>query len=37
MDAPDRVGEIVTAFIADLTGRALHELPSPDESGDLSG
>jgi hypothetical protein len=33
MDSTSRVGEVVTAFVADLTGRALHELPSPDESG----
>jgi hypothetical protein len=34
MDAPDRVGEIVTAFVADLTGKPLHDLPSPHASGD---
>jgi hypothetical protein len=34
MDAPDRVGEIVTAFVVDLTGRPPHELPSPHASGD---
>ena len=34
MDAPDRVGEIVTAFVADLTGQPLHDLPSPQASGD---
>lgn len=33
MDPTSRVGEVVTAFVADLTGHALHELPSPDESG----
>src|SRR6266487_1418468 len=33
MDSTSRVGEVVTAFVADLTGRALHELPPPDESG----
>jgi MOSC domain-containing protein YiiM len=33
MDSTSRVGEVVTAFVADLTGHALHELPSPDESG----
>ena len=33
MDPTSRVGEDVTAFVADLTGHALHELPSPDESG----
>ena len=34
MDTPDRVGEIVTAFVADLTGQPLHDLPSPQASGD---
>jgi hypothetical protein len=34
MDAPDRVGEIVTAFVADLTGQPRHDLPSPQASGD---
>jgi|SRR5579884_313209 len=33
MDSTSRVGEVITAFVADLTGHALHELPSPDESG----
>ncbi len=33
MEPTSRVGEVVTAFVADLTGHALHELPSPDESG----
>src|SRR5215211_5054647 len=33
MDSTNRVGEVVTAFVADLTGHALHELPSLDESG----
>src|SRR5918999_3787515 len=33
MDSTSRVGEVVTAFVADLAGHALHELPSPDESG----
>src|SRR5215213_6043897 len=34
MDAPDRVGEIVTTFVADLTRQPLHDLPSPHASGD---
>ena len=34
MDAPDRVGEIVTAFVAELTGQPLRDLPSPQASGD---
>src|SRR5215203_7312688 len=34
MHTPDRVGEIVTAFVADLTGQPLHDLPSPHASGD---
>ena len=34
MDTPDRVGEIVTAFVADLTGQPRHDLPSPQASGD---
>jgi hypothetical protein len=34
MDAPDRVGEIVTAFVAELTGQPLNDLPSPQTSGD---
>src|SRR5215218_10655040 len=34
MDAPDRVGEIVTTFVADLTRQSLHDLPSPQVSGD---
>jgi MOSC domain-containing protein YiiM len=33
MDSTSRVGEVVTAFVADLTGHALQKLPSPDESG----
>src|SRR3954449_9512999 len=33
MNSTSRVGEVVTAFVADLTGHALHELPSPAESG----
>jgi MOSC domain-containing protein YiiM len=33
MDSTSRVGEVVTAFVAELTGHALDELPSPDESG----
>jgi hypothetical protein len=34
MDAMRRVGDVVTAFVAELTGRALDELPVPAESGD---
>src|SRR5215213_6507979 len=34
MDTPDRVGEIVTAFVAELTRQPLHDLPSPHASGD---
>jgi hypothetical protein len=34
MDAPNHVGGIVTAFVADLTGQPLHDLPSPRGSGD---
>jgi hypothetical protein len=34
MDAPDRVGEIVTTFVADLTGQPRHDLPSPHASGE---
>src|SRR5215213_1502337 len=34
MDAPDRVGEIVTAFVADLTRQPLPDLPSPQASGE---
>lgn len=33
MDSTSRVGEVVAAFVADLTGHAPHDLPSPDESG----
>ena len=33
MDSMSGVGEVVTAFVAGLTGHALHELPAPDESG----
>lgn len=33
MNPTIRAGDVVTAFVADLTGRPLHELPSPDESG----
>lgn len=34
MGAPDRVGEDVTAFVAQLSGRPLAELPSAAASGD---
>jgi hypothetical protein len=34
MDAPDRVGEIVTAFVAELTRQPRHDLPSPYASGE---
>jgi hypothetical protein len=34
MDTPDRVGEIVTAFVADLTRQPLPDLPSPEASGE---
>lgn len=34
MQSPDRVGEIVTAFVAELAGQPRHELPSPREAGD---
>jgi len=34
MHTPDRVGEIVTAFVADLTRQPLHDLPSPHASGE---
>jgi hypothetical protein len=34
MDRSDRVGEIVTAFVADLMHRPLRDLPSPKASGD---
>lgn len=34
MDALRRVGDVVTAFVAELTGRALDELPVPAEAGD---
>jgi hypothetical protein len=34
MESPDRVGEIVTAFVAELTRQPLRDLPSPDVSGD---
>jgi hypothetical protein len=33
MDALYRVGDVVTAFVAELTGRALDELPVPAEAG----
>jgi MOSC domain-containing protein YiiM len=33
MDSMSLVGEVVTAFVADLTGHGPHELPSPEESG----
>jgi MOSC domain-containing protein YiiM len=33
MDSTNRVVEVVTAFVAELSGRALDELPSLDESG----
>lgn len=32
-DSVSRVGEAVTAFVADLTGHALHELPPAEGSG----
>src|SRR5947209_7009963 len=28
-----RVGQVVTAFVAELTGHALHELPPAEEAG----
>jgi hypothetical protein len=34
MHTPDCVGEIVTAFVADLTRQPPHDLPSPHASGD---
>jgi hypothetical protein len=34
VDSPDRVGETVTEFVAELTRRPLHDLPSPQASGD---
>lgn len=34
MDTASRVGEDVTAFVAELTGHALGDLPSPAASGD---
>jgi hypothetical protein len=34
MNGSERVGEIVTAFVADLMHRPLHDLPSPQASGD---
>lgn len=34
MDAAARVGETVTAFVAELTGRPLRDLPSPQASGE---
>src|SRR5947207_15233213 len=33
MDSVSRVGNALTAFVADLTGHPLQELPQPDESG----
>ena len=33
MDSRRLVGDAVTAFVADLTGHALHALPSTEESG----
>ena len=33
MDSTSHIGEVVTAFVVDLTGHALPELPSPAESG----
>jgi MOSC domain-containing protein YiiM len=33
MDAVSRLGDDVTAFVAELTGQAVHELPSSEESG----
>jgi hypothetical protein len=32
MDTVSRLGADVTAFVADLTGHAVHELPSSEES-----
>jgi|SRR5579884_2546278 len=34
MDATCRVSDVVTAFVAELTGRTVDELPRPAESGD---
>jgi MOSC domain-containing protein len=34
MASPDRVGEIVTGFVAELTRQPRRDLPSPHESGD---
>lgn len=34
MDAVRRISDVVTAFVADLTGRPLDELPVPAASGD---
>ena len=34
MEALRRVGDVITAFVAELTGRALDELPVPAEAGD---
>ncbi|HET9017014.1 MAG TPA: hypothetical protein VFN57_15540 [Thermomicrobiaceae bacterium] len=34
MDATRGVGDVVTAFVAELTGRPLAELPDPSASGD---
>ena len=34
MDSTNRVGEVVTAFVADLTRQPLRDLPSPEASGD---
>lgn len=33
MDSMSRVGQVVTAFVADLTGHAVHALPAAHESG----
>lgn len=33
MDSTSRVGQVITAFVADLTNHALRDLPSADESG----
>src|SRR5215212_2390146 len=33
MESTRSVGEVFSAFVADLTGHALHDVPSPHESG----
>src|SRR6266536_2328156 len=33
MESTSSVGEVFSGYVADLTGHALHELPSPEESG----